>query len=132
LVNDIDLIYFDDVKVSKEIDVNISSELSDASGIFWSIKNQARMHNFSGNRAYDDIFDAMSDFPETISCVGVKINSIGGLIVVNMFGLSDLFEMNIRQTPNCLKRMSHQKFAERAVLKGWIKKWPNAKIKPWM
>jgi hypothetical protein len=51
--SDVDVIYFDPISVNSESDVIIERRLSEAwTGILWSVRNQAGMHERNGDEPY--------------------------------------------------------------------------------
>jgi uncharacterized protein len=131
-INDIDLIYFDERHVAKQRDKMLEAKLGTVCGVPWSVKNQARMHTAEKRAPYAGAIEAMQKFPETISAIGVKLTPGGDVVVMNIYGLDDLFDMIIRPTPSFLQRASNADFNCRVERKGWLKKWPTARIEQWV
>ena len=128
---DLDLVYFDATSPSKDADDRLEDRLGSVGGVPWSIKNQARMHIFDREVAYSCVEEAIFYFPETVSCVGIKMTAGGELIIINLFGFSDLLGMIFRPTPGYLRRASFSSFVERVHTKGWVDKWPELRVAPW-
>jgi hypothetical protein len=69
--------------------------------------------------------EAVATWPETATCVAVRLLPDGGLRVVAPFGLEDLFGQVLRRNP-C--RVSFEQFHRRAFEKGIRDKWPRVRV----
>lgn len=133
--SDIDLIYFDrnDYLVSeakseitqkeKYYQEILKSRLPD---IKWSVTNQARMHLFHGDKQYKSSEEALAQWVETATCIGVKLNKNNNLILSTPRGIDDLVNLTLRPTPEA--NNSIELFYERINKKQWLKKWPKLKV----
>lgn len=75
-LNDIDLIYYDNAKSSKERDSLTENKLKAIDPkLNWSVKNQSRMHIRNRHKPYTDCNEAISFWPETATSVAVRLNS---------------------------------------------------------
>lgn len=126
-LGDVDVLYFDSSDDSeqreKENERVLGQELP---GIPWSVKNQARMHVRNQTDPYTSTEDAMRFWLETPTAVAVRIEHDDSLTVLAPYGLSDLFQMVIRPTPQAKNKMDQ--FEARLAQKPWLRIWPNIKV----
>ncbi|HLC58529.1 MAG TPA: nucleotidyltransferase family protein [Candidatus Nanoarchaeia archaeon] len=124
-LNDIDIIYFDkeniDEKYEKEYEEKL--KLID-SKINWSVTNQARMWKINGHQIYHSSEEALSYWPETATCVGLRIDKNNKLLLISPHGINDLLNLTIRF--NTLSNKASYK--SRLKEKQWKNKWPKLKI----
>jgi len=122
---DVDIIYFDRSDITEETEKEIEQDLKNKnSDIDWSIKNQARMHIRNNHFPYTSSIDALSRWPETATCVAVKIDTNNQLFLEAPFGIEDIVNMKVRLNPYYPRL---QIFEERIKNKNWIKIWPQLK-----
>ncbi len=69
----------------------------------------------------------VATFPETASCVAVRLLADDGLLVVAPYGLGDLFACVCRRNPT---RVSASFYAQRVQQKGWRARWPKMRYGP--
>lgn len=133
--SDIDLIYFDrnDYTTSEaKADITQKEEYyqellkSRLPDINWSVTNQARMHLFHGDKQYKSSEEALAQWVETATCIGVKIDKNSKLILSTPRGIDDLVNLILRPTPNA--NNSIELFYERINKKQWLTKWPELKV----
>lgn len=121
--SDVDLIYFDPLSVSSESDLIIEHQLSEAwTGIPWSARNQARMHERNGDAPYRDCEDAIRYWPETATAVAARLSS-GRVQIIAPHGIDDLVCMIVRPTPAFRTKMSI--YERRRASKDWARRWPQ-------
>ncbi|RYF49194.1 MAG: nucleotidyltransferase family protein [Cytophagaceae bacterium] len=126
-VDDVDVMYFDQLSVTKEHDRVIEASLHNrVRNLLWSVKNQARMHLSNGDEPYVSFDDAVSKWPETATCIAVRLNASGELELIAPHGLSDLFRLLVRPTANFLHRP--QRIEERVTGKQWKRTWSNLEV----
>lgn len=124
-VDDIDVLYFDPLDLSRERDATIESRLREIEpALPWSVRNQARMHVRNGDAPYASTADALRFWLETPTCVAVRLGAQGGLEIIAPYGLEDLFSMSIRPTPR--GRVRKAAYIARLTEKKWLERWPNA------
>jgi hypothetical protein len=132
-IKDYDLVYFDpdlDQQAEDRIEREITDRLS-AFGIELDVKNEARVHIWYSERfgkniePYVSTEDAISTWPTTASCVGVRVGP-DGLVVCAPFGLADVLGMVAR--PN-KKIVSQEVYEEKT--RRWLSRWPRLTILPW-
>ena len=72
--NDIDLVYFDPNGNNQKADEKLSEELRKRTGINWEIVNEFYAHKWNNLPAYKSTEDAIFQWPETVSAVGVTLD----------------------------------------------------------
>ncbi len=123
--NDIDLVYYDPKGNDEETDEELSQKLKEQTGINFEIVNEFYAHKFNSLPPYKSTGDAISQWPETVTSLGIKLKN-GNLKLVAPHGISDLVNLIIRPTPNFVDRL--EKVKERAKKKQWLKKWPKLRF----
>ncbi|SDW18175.1 hypothetical protein SAMN05518848_101546 [Paenibacillus sp. PDC88] len=122
-LHDIDVIYYDPDQTDDWVDKQYEKQLE--SGQIrrnWQVKNQARMHEYNNRTTpYQSVEDAMRYWPETATAVAIRLNDQDEMEIVSPFGLQDLFEMNVRQSPYFLHTGL---FKQRVFEKEWLDHWP--------
>ena len=120
---DVDVIYFDRADTTELRERQLEDLLRKAEpSIQWSVKNQARMHNRTGDQPFADIADAVSKFPETASAVAVRLAD-GDLQVLAPLGLGDLFNLVVRPSPHFYRHP--ERYEERLREGHWVEKFPR-------
>ncbi|MBP1999777.1 hypothetical protein J2Z69_000796 [Paenibacillus shirakamiensis] len=129
-VPDIDVIYYDTTNIQEETEKEYESHLKELRpDLPWSFKNQARMHIVNRFPAYTSSLDAISKFPETATCLGIKLDQRKKVILAAPHGISDLIDFAIKPTPffeASFERMSI--YDTRVKNKQWNLLWPKLKI----
>lgn len=121
-LNDIDLIFFDPNDLSDSRDLEVEQKLRGISGLPWSVKNQARMHERNLDRPYTSTEDAMSFWVEIETAVGVALDEFGEVVIIAPLGIEELFDYTITLNP---KRPKLEAFEERMSNKRWLEIWPK-------
>lgn len=125
--SDVDLIYYDPQDLSEKAEQDLELLAYSAKpGVPWSVKNQARMHLANGDQPYKSSVDALSQWVETATCVGVKLNNNNELVLAAPWGVEDIIKMRLRPNPHC--RRNPQQFILRLNKKQWPTRWPNLEI----
>jgi hypothetical protein len=127
-VDDFDIAYFDRVGSTAERDDALEAQLSQKlpSTLRVSVKNQARMHLVTGEPERDSFSEAIKNYPETASCVAVRLVGTSQLELLAPVGLDDLLDMLVRPTPyHAVNRDSYEK---RKVTKNWKAQWPEIRF----
>ncbi len=134
-IDDIDIIYFNDINISKEDEEQklfaIREILKDICQKI-DLKNQARVHLWYKEKFGTDIDpiysieNAISRWPTTSTSIAVRINNDSKIEIIAPFGIDDLIKCKIR--PN--KIQITKEIYEAKIFK-WIKKWPELEIENW-
>lgn len=123
-VDDVDIVYFDQLRDRKEQDVALEAELRRRiPNLKWSVKNQARMHLTNGDDPYVSLEDAVSKWPETATSVAVRRPTGADLEIIAPHGYSDLFRLVVRPTPHFCNRI--EDYRRRIENKQWQQVWPH-------
>ena len=121
-LNDIDLIHFDREDMSKARDRRIEQDLARRTGLPWSVKNQARMHERNHDAPYASTRDAMSYWVEIETAVGAALDEDGAVVLISAFGLDPLFDLTITLNDT---RPKPEAFEKRVRGKRWLQFWPK-------
>lgn len=125
-LNDIDLIYYDKTNIESKQDLIYEQNLKNMMNINWEVKNQARMHLYSGSAQFESISESMSYWPEYETCVGVYLDDTAEIKIIAPFGVACLFENTITKNP---KTKDQTAFDRRVINKNWLENWKGLKIK---
>ncbi len=123
---DIDLVYYDPEGNDEEADEKLSKELSERTGFNWEVVNEYYAHKWNNLAPYKSTKDAISQWPETVTAIGVTVDESGELRLVAPYGINDLINFTVRPTPIFLGKIDVLK--DRVQKKKWLEKWPNIKI----
>jgi hypothetical protein len=124
--NDIDVVFYDSQDLSEARDRILENALIEQTGNDkWSVKNQARMHIRNGEAPYLSTEDALSRWPETVTALGVSLDEEDRMELCAPYGLKDLFDMIVRQSPLFTDR---ERYLERVVKKKWKEHWPHITV----
>jgi uncharacterized protein len=126
---DVDVAYFDPADLSGARDDAVESALRAAApAVPWEARNQAAVHLWYRRRfgfevpPFTSSADAIATFPETASCVGVRLLADDSFVVVAPHGLDDLLGCVCRHNPT---RVSADFYEQRVVSHGWRERWPK-------
>jgi len=122
---DIDLVYYDINGNDQKADKELSEKLKKETGIDWEVVNQTYAHEWNNIPPYKSAEDAISQWPETVTAVGVKIEN-GDLKLIAPYGIDDLINLIIRPSPEFSGDIEIVK--ERMRQKKWLEKWPKLSI----
>jgi hypothetical protein len=134
-VRDIDVAFFDPADLGRERDLAAQQALTGLADLPWEATNQAAVHTwyheyFGGPpvEAFASVHDAVATWPETATCVAVRLaETIDDIEVCAPHGLDDLlggvWRMNpVRVTPEAsAARLARQRVGTR---------WPGVTIVP--
>lgn len=124
---DIDVLYFDAADVSKEREVAYETRLDQmVPGASWEVRNQARMHVAKNLPPHRDTAHAMTFWLETVTAVGVRLESDDTLTVIAPLGADDL--VNLRCRPTSFGRTRLDEYEERISKKSWRELWPMVRF----
>jgi hypothetical protein len=126
---DIDVGFFDRSDLTPEHDQTVEEGLrARAPHLPWQAKNQATVHvwyprTFGIEVApFRSCAEAVATFPETATCVGVRLLADEDMLVAAPQGLGDLFGCVCRHNPT---RVSASFYEQRVTEKGWRRRWPK-------
>jgi hypothetical protein len=129
---DLDVGFFDAADLTPAREEQVANALRDrAPHLPWDAKNQAAVHLWYPERfgiqvpPFRSTAEAVATFPETASCVGLRLLPDDDLVVVAPYGLEDLFGLVCRHNP---ERVSRAFYESRLAEKGWASRWPRLRI----
>jgi hypothetical protein len=128
-LNDIDVIFFDAMNVSENLELKIAACLEQSQPQFkWDVKNQARMHTVNGDAPYESSIDALSFWPKTATAIAVRLwdETSNRLELAAPLGVEDLVALRVRPTPAFKRKMKI--FEQRIMKKHWQNIWPNLRL----
>lgn len=134
-IPDIDVIYFDKHDFSSEEEKEYSTRKENhyqnilkkqLSGLDWSVTNQARMHTLHNDLPYKNSSEGLSNWIETATCIGVRLEKDEKLVLTTPHGIDDLVNLIVRPTKQTDTNI--QEFKRRMKKKNWPAKWPKLKI----
>ena len=132
--NDIDLIYFDPNGNDEKDDEKLSEELKTKTGLNWEVVNEIYVHKGYTIKPppYTSSEDAVSKWPETATCIGVKTEN-GKLKLIAPHGIGDLVNLIIRPNVAFIDKTNAENIVvERMKKKKWLEKWPKLKMATWV
>lgn len=131
---DVDVGFFDPDDLTPERDRAIEDALRAlAPRVPWEAKNQAAVHLWYPRSfgfevpPFQRTADAVATFPETATCVGVRLLPDDDLLVVAPHGLDDLLDCVCRHNPT---RVPADFYERRVAEKGWRERWPRMRYLP--
>lgn len=124
---DVDVIYFDRSHNDEAIEKEYEAQLHALSPtVPWSVKNQARMHLVNQLPPYKSATDALAHFPETVTAIGVSLDSNERLKLAAPYGVDDLVGLKLRPTPEFANDTPHHHiYRARLANKNWQATWPK-------
>jgi hypothetical protein len=129
---DIDLVFFDPSDLSEERERHVREQLeATLPGERWDAKNQAAVHVWFPQKFGSEVEPlsssaaAMATWPETATCVGVRLSHTGRLVVEAPFGLDDLLGLVHRRNP---ARVSAEEYHRRLISKRITERWPRVTV----
>ena len=123
---DLDVVFHDPVNVTAQHDARFEAALlAEASGLPWSVHNQARMHQRNGHRPYSDVADALAHWVETATAIAARLGP-KGVEILAPFGVGDVLGMILRPVP--AYRGKPEVLRARLEAKGWLTRWPRLRV----
>jgi uncharacterized protein len=131
-VNDVDVAYFDASDVARARDARLEARLAElAPEVPWEVTNQAGVHLWYERkfgypiRPLTSTEDALATWPETATCVGVRLRGDDSIEVVAPLGLEDLFALVVRRNATYATR---ELFRARVASKRIRERWPEVTV----
>ena len=128
---DVDLAFFDPTDLTAARDRSVEAALRrHAPGLPWDARNQAAVHLWYPARfgvavpPFASCAEAIATFPETATCIGVRLLEDDDMLFVAPHGLDDLLDGVCRHNPT---RVSARFYTERQAAKGWRARWPRVR-----
>ncbi|HEY3118353.1 MAG TPA: nucleotidyltransferase family protein [Chloroflexota bacterium] len=126
-LNDVDLIYFDRADRGAATEARLEGRLTALMpDVVWQVRDQARMHIPNQHPPYRDSAHAIAHWPETQTCVGVRLETADTLTIVAPYGLAE--NWSLRVTPNPEVPYPVEVFNQRVRGKRWLEIWPRLQV----
>jgi uncharacterized protein len=129
---DVDVAFFDPGDLSPERDRAVEGALRERRPEApWDAKNQAAVHIwYPAKFGYEvepltSTADGVATWPETATCVGVRLDRDDSITVVAPHGLDDLFGLVLRRNPT---RVSVEEYERRLRTKRITERWPRVRV----
>jgi len=129
---DVDVGFFDPDDLSPKREDAVEAALrACAPELPWEARNQAAVHLWYPRRfgipvePFAETAEAVATFPETASCVGVRLHADDAIEVVAPYGLDDLLGCVCRHNPARVPRAFYER---RLAEKGWQERWPRLRF----
>ena len=124
---DIDVLFFDPTDTTRHREIEFESRLDGLlPGRPWQVRNQARMHVWKNLPQHRDTADAMIYWLETVTAVGVCLESDDALTVIAPHGTDDLLNLVCR--PTAYGRRHREEYESRIADKNWRGFWPKVRF----
>jgi uncharacterized protein len=123
---DIDVLYYESSDLSKETEQAFEARLVKLLPAPWQVRNQARMHVWKNLPPHRSTADAMTYWLETVTAVGVRLESDDSLTVVAPLGTDDLLGLACR--PTSFGRTRRDEYEARIASKRWRELWPKVRF----
>jgi hypothetical protein len=124
---DIDVIYYDAADTDRAREARFEARLATlVPGCPWEVRNQARMHVWKNLPRHESTEDAMRYWLETVTPVGVRLESDDRLTVVAPLGIEDLLKLVCR--PTAFGRVQRAEYDRRIASKRWRELWPRVQF----
>ncbi len=131
-LSDVDVVYFDPRDLTQERDDELASRLARSCPRFtWDVTNQAGVHLWYEAEygvavsPLTSTLEAISTWPETATCVGVRLTDGEEVDVLAPLGLVDLFDLVVRRNP---ARVTPEEYLRRLEKKQYALRWPRVAI----
>jgi hypothetical protein len=131
-LSDIDLGFYDPADLSEEHEQEVRRSLE---GVVpeetWDVKNQAAVHLwYPAKFGYPvprltSAAAAVATWPETATCVALRLRGDDSLLIEAPFGLDDLFGLVHRRNP---ARVSIEEYERRLIVKRISERWPAVTV----
>lgn len=121
---DCDLLCFEPARTGPALEAALEAALRQrAPGLRWEAVNQAGVHRWyrpaiAPRRSLEE---GVAGWPETATCVALRLEADGAFTLIAPLGLDDLFAGRLRANPACPDPAA---FARRLASKRFLARWP--------
>jgi len=129
---DVDLAFFDRADLRPDRDLAVERALRERRPeTLWDAKNQAAVHLWYPARFGYEVEPlpstaaGVATWPETATCVGLRLEADGRMTVVAPHGLDDLLGLVHRRNP---ARVSPEEYERRLRTKRIAERWPRVRV----
>ena len=123
---DIDVLYYDRADLTKAPEQAFEARLNTLVPAPWQVRNQARMHLPKGLPPHASTSDSMIYWLETVTAVGVRLESDDAITVVAPLGTGDLLGLICR--PTAFGSARRGEYDARIAAKRWPELWPKVRF----
>ena len=123
---DIDVLYYDASDLSKVPEQAYEARLNALSPAPWQVRNQARMHVWKNLPQHRSTAAAMTCWLETVTAVGIRLETDDSLTVVAPLGTDDLLSLCCR--PTSFGKARRDEYEARIAAKRWREMWPKVRF----
>lgn len=81
------------------------------------------MHTINGLSPYKSSVEGISNFPETVTALGVKLDSNNNVTLTAPFGINDVVNLKVRPTPTFKTKERIGVYKKRILKKNWKSIW---------
>jgi hypothetical protein len=131
---DVDLAFFDPIDLTSAREQAVEARLKALTlDLRWEARNKAGAHLWYPKAfgihvpPFASCAEAIATFPETASCVGIRLLRDDDLLVVAPHGLADLLDGICRHNSTLLPAELYER---RVTEKGWRMRWPGLTYVP--
>lgn len=129
IINNLDVYYNDSGESYEQFLITKAKLQQKAPRYLWNLHNIALANRRPNAHAFASVEEAISNFPEIASAIGVQTDFGGNVIITAPYGLNDLFEQKLRPTPLFAQNdPGLEKFTRRVDQKNWLKRYPNVEL----
>lgn len=131
-IKDYDVVYFDPSRDDDDADRRVARELATALEISVDVTNEAYVHTWYPRHfgrsipPYVSTEHAISTWPTTASCIGIRPNQFGAFDICAPYGLADLWGMVVRPNKAIVSREVYEAKTAR-----WLQLWPELQVHAW-
>lgn len=130
---DVDLVYHNPADLSAAHEAEVTRRLRDAApDAPWEVVNQARVHLWRRDSAgaapppAPSLAAGIAAWPETATCVAVRLTRADEVQIIAPHGLADLFALVLRPSPAA----DPAAYASRLAAKRHVETWPRLTVMP--
>ena len=129
---EVDVIFYDTEEINQQKSLRLQSLLEvKYPDQIWDITNQAHVHHWYKTENGDSISplqsidEALSNWPETVTAIAVRMDEQHPIEVIAPLGLNDLFELKLRWNGRLVSRGV---FEQRVKTKRFLERWSQLEI----
>lgn len=127
---DVDVVYFDPGNLNEAAEKELERKLyAIRPNVPWSVKNEARMHVINQMPPFISSTDAIANFTETATALGLTLDEQDRVRLTAPHGIEDAVNQVVRPTPYYMRSPDRARIYENRVSnKRWNETWPRVVI----
>lgn len=127
---DVDVVYFDPGNLDEAAEKELERKLyAIRPNVPWSVKNEARMHMINQMPPFISSTDAIANFTETATALGLTLDEQDRVRLTAPHGIEDAVNLVVRPTPYYMQSPDRARIYEKRVSKKrWSETWPRVVI----